>query len=168
MAPPQLSLQLADRIVEHCGEIYSGGFGTHGWAPAVAGDHDPLGRLRLARIRLVAQLDVITDGVTIQMIESAEFPCDHQSVTVGPGDVVACDDDLDCRVHLGLPEVVERSSAVAMRSRGMPRGAPSRSLRLSLGAVQPEHLGRVRTVVHRQPVRVSDMVQPVGRLVPPR
>jgi hypothetical protein len=32
---------------------------------------------------------------------------DQRPVAVGPGDVVARDDDFDCRVHLGLPEVVE-------------------------------------------------------------
>jgi hypothetical protein len=107
MTAPQATLQLADRVVEHRGEIHSDGFGADGRAPAMAGDHDLLGRLSLARIRLVIQFDVIADDIVIQVIESAQFLGDQRSVAVGPGDVVACDDDLDWRVHLGLPEDVE-------------------------------------------------------------
>jgi len=72
VAAPQLALQPADRGIE-CGvEVGAAGFSADGGALAAAGDRDPLGRLRLTRVLLLVQFDVVADGVAAEVSEVGE------------------------------------------------------------------------------------------------
>jgi hypothetical protein len=86
-----------------------------------------------------------------------------------------------CRSSALLPEVPQTTDPRGQTRRPCPkaatasatrvvRNAPSNNLGLGLycAGVKPEHLGRVRAVVHRPAVRVAHMVFTAGRRVPPR
>jgi hypothetical protein len=83
-AAPQLLLQLADRAIESGAEVGTAGFGVQSAACAATRDRHPVGRLGLAGVQLVVQLDFVP-GYTA--VVAFEVP---QSV----GDLLSVEDDL--------------------------------------------------------------------------
>jgi hypothetical protein len=108
---PQLTLQPADRGIEHGVGVGSVGLGAHAGALATAGDRDSLGRLRLTGVLLVVQLHVIADDVPAEVFEVGQFVGDIRSVMEGHDDIATCHDDVGWDVHHGLPGSVDSPHA---------------------------------------------------------
>jgi hypothetical protein len=79
-ATPQLLLQLADRAIEGDAEVGTAGFGVHGAARAATRNRHPVGRLGLAGVRLVVQLDFVPGHAAVVAFEVPQSLSDLLSV----------------------------------------------------------------------------------------
>ena|SRR5690242_10386797 len=106
-ATPQLLLQLTDRAIEGGAEIGTIGFGVEGAALATTGDRHPVGRLGLAGVQLVVQLDLIPGHAAVVAFEVTQPVSDLLSVEGEHLHVAAGNSDFRFSVDDGLRIIVD-------------------------------------------------------------
>lgn len=110
-ATPQLLLQLSDRAIEGGAEAGTAGFGVQGAARAATGDRHSVGRLGLAGVQLVVQLDFVPGHAAVVAFEVTQPVSDLLSVEDGRLHVAAGNSDFRFSVDDGLRIVVDRVRA---------------------------------------------------------